>query len=405
MDSISEKNTAPGRMRMGPLAIEPIPSAGLEWWFLQGQIVGSQGTRLRIMLAFFLTRGLTPQAREGALMLSHVIHENDQTIHAQSLVSEDALAFQEDIAARVARHHITSFVPGMRGLGLRQHRRDLRALMARVPWYQAQAKGPRISRAPFAASWNGVLLGHDHTRNALRLTLPVGKGRGLEADIALPSAVMDMASDQLDPRFGPGFWYQCAPRLPLSGRIGGEELQGEIWLDRQWGAFDGWMVQSAGKPPRPDREMRLLGWDWFGLSLADGRDIMLNRHFDAATGHDHAAFAVMFGADGGPAHSLPQGFSAHPVRHWQSKMTGARYPVEWQIDVPDAGLKLHAAPLCDDQELPYPGGTALWEGAMTVSGTDHLGAQITGRARAELVGYGAVLSLKERLRRRIVSKV
>ncbi|MGH1368430.1 MAG: lipocalin family protein [Maritimibacter sp.] len=383
------------------MTLDPVPTAGLEWWFLHGRITGSAGTRLRFMVAFFLGRGRSVGPREGALMLTHVLDENSGQTYAKSFVTPEAIALQDEIAQQVVRQYVSGAMPGLRAMGLAQHRRDLRALMQRVSWYQQPAKGPRLARAPFAASWDGMMLGHDQTRNRLRMVLPQGDTGAIEADIPLPDTLMDVASEQLDARFGPGFWYQSAPRLPLTGRINSEAITGTVWLDRQWGDYDGWMVQTTTPPHAPKPKKRLLGWDWFGLSLEDGRDILLNRHFEAATGAQHASFALLF--DGPTPRALPAGFRVTPERVWRSKMTGASYPVESRIHLPDLGIEAHLTPVVDDQELPFPGGTALWEGATHLHGTGPGGVALRGHGRSEFVGYGAVLSLKTRLKRRFMT--
>ena len=142
----------------------------------------------------------------------------------------------------------------------------------------------------------------------------------------------------------------------------------------------------------------VLGWDWFGISLEDGRDLILNQHRSLARDDPYTSFAVLF--DDGVPVRLRNGFTATSDRTWCSPRTGARYPVSWQVQVPDIGLLATLQPIADDQEILVPGSTAIWEGAVDLHGL-LAGKKAVGKGRVELVGYGSVLSVRERFRRTV----
>ncbi|MEC7764458.1 MAG: lipocalin family protein [Pseudomonadota bacterium] len=374
-------------LRMGPLWLDPVPGAELEWWFGQGHVTGAQN-RFSIMFALFRAK---VDGIDGSVILTHLLDETTGRSHLQSRITPGILAIEDRIARQVARSCVSPWLPGLLSLALSRHRKDVSALVARHPALTVDPKGLRFGSDPFAASGGGLLLAHDPSRDLLRLTLPVGEGLGLEAHMPMPPVAMHEDAAGLAPGHTADYHYQCAPALPLTGRIGSDDVTGTLWFDRQWGTLDGWLVQDAA------RGKSLLGWDWFALSLGPDWHLMLNRHHDRPTGQTHAATTVLF--DGDQPIALPQGHEATPLKVWRSPATGARYPVQWSIHVPDLALDLTLSPRIEDQELPLPGGLSVWEGAATFEGTLD-GHIIEGRARMELAGYAAVLSIRDRLRRR-----
>lgn len=372
---------------MAPLALAPHPQAGLQWWFAQGHVSGATA-RWRVMMALFLARH---DGVEGAMLLTHALNEITGESHRQARLTPGTLDIEDRIAVLVAQDRVPPWLPWLRRLALWRHRRDVTALAGHPAGYHLDPAPPRFAEAPFAASWGGVLLGHDPTHAALRLTLPLGSGTGLEAQAGLPDLVMNAGSATLSPAYGEGFHYQCAPGLPLRGQIGAEPVEGHLWLDRQWGEMEGWLYEPAR------RGKAMLGWDWFALTLSPDWQIMLNRHHLRPDGQARGSFAILF--DKGRPLRLPSGFTATPTGQWHSPVTGAHYPVNWQVTIPDLACNVRLTPLSGDQELPLPGGLSVWEGAGTFEG-DLDGAPIHGPARIELAGYAAILSIRDRMRRR-----
>ena len=69
---------------------------------------------------------------------------------------------------------------------------------------------------------------------------------------------------------------------------------------------------------------------------------------------------------------------------WRSPDTGAVYPAEWTILVPDYELELLVVPLIADQELHVS--YIYWEGAVGVQGQRE-GNPVAGDGYVELTGY------------------
>jgi predicted secreted hydrolase len=90
---------------------------------------------------------------------------------------------------------------------------------------------------------------------------------------------------------------------------------------------------------------------------------------------------------GGTAPIAADRVMLQPGRVWKSAATGASYPVEWRLVMPDAQLDVMARPLVDAQEMAgFASGVAYWEGAVDLRGT-HDGHPVLGRGYLEMTGY------------------
>jgi len=170
--------------------------------------------------------------------------------------------------------------------------------------------------------------------------------------------------------------YYSLTRLATEGTVsaGGRAVavRGTSWLDREFG--------SSQLAPRQ------VGWDWWSLRLADGRDLMLYvlRRADGSTDF---AKGTLVGLDGTPRWLAAADFRARATATWRSPATGATYPARWEIEVPSAGLRLEVVPALADQEnrAALAGGVFYWEGAVRV--LDAAGRP-AGEGYVELTGYG-----------------
>jgi predicted secreted hydrolase len=208
-------------------------------------------------------------------------------------------------------------------------------------------------------------------------------GRGWELELVLrPRKPPVLHGENALSRKGPGrndySHYVSIPRLEAAGsfRNGerGERLTGTAWFDHEWGA--GALPEGAS------------GWDWFGIQLDDGSDLMLYRMRDA-TGRATPFSSGTFSPASGPP--VPVRWSEVRLAatgEWASPKTRARYPSGWRIAIDPLHLDLTIDPLLKDQELTTERSTGVtyWEGACRVRGTS-AGKPITGRAYAELTGY------------------
>jgi len=165
-------------------------------------------------------------------------------------------------------------------------------------------------------------------------------------------------------------YYQSVTRLDVAGTVelpggGTRPAQGQAWLDHQWGD------QQPGAQAR---------WDWFGLHLSDGSDLMLYRVRNAAGQVVQVAASRVDAA--GLAREVP-GVTMTPGRVWRSP-SGRDYVLTWEVGAAD--LRLTLEPVRDEQELlSKTTSVAYWEGPVRGSGT--LGGQaITAEGMGEFVG-------------------
>jgi predicted secreted hydrolase len=164
-------------------------------------------------------------------------------------------------------------------------------------------------------------------------------------------------------------YYQSITRLAVSGtvEVAGQrrDASGTVWFDHQWGD------QTPG---------RAALWDWFGLHLSDGSDVMLYRVRDGS-GRVVQVAGSRVGADG-VARAIPE-LSMTPGRTWTSP-SGRPYVVEWTVTSPL--LTLTVAPFQDNQELlSKTTAVAYWEGPVRGSGTAE-GQAVTAEGMGEFVG-------------------
>ena len=172
--------------------------------------------------------------------------------------------------------------------------------------------------------------------------------------------------------------YYSLSRLRTVGRVvvNGEpfDVEGISWMDHEFGT-------SFLEPSQ-------MGWDWFSIQLDDGTDLMLYviRQQDAS--NDPLSSGSLIDPSG---ERVPLSFAEYqlvPGRRWTSPTSGARYPVEWHIEVPGALLDLEVRAAVDAQEFhtEKSSGVIYWEGAITVKGSR--GARpVAGRGYLEMTGY------------------
>ncbi|MCX6969812.1 MAG: polyprenyl synthetase family protein [Verrucomicrobia bacterium] len=171
--------------------------------------------------------------------------------------------------------------------------------------------------------------------------------------------------------------YASYTRLSLSGDVDGRPVRGLAWLDHQWGNR-GWLVGGGNQE-------RIFGWDWLGIQLDDGRELMLMVHRNQRSGETLCQYAVEVERDG--SLRLHRDFSVTALSWWTSPHSEATYPVRWHLTLPATGIDLLFEPFAEDQEIPMlPPIRAVWEGAGRVSGTCG-GKSVSGSARLELHGY------------------
>ena len=170
--------------------------------------------------------------------------------------------------------------------------------------------------------------------------------------------------------------YYTLPRMAVTGSIAvndsSQRVTGTGWMDREF---------SSGSLSATQ-----IGWDWFGLQLDDGRDLMVYILRDSSGAQDYG-HATLIDATGKPTYLSERDWSLQPSGSWKSKSTGTTYPMGWSLVINDSDINVEVVPMSEDQEnvsanVPH---LNYWEGAVTV--IDGNGSPV-GRGFAELTGYG-----------------
>jgi predicted secreted hydrolase len=177
--------------------------------------------------------------------------------------------------------------------------------------------------------------------------------------------------------------YYSITRLKTEGKIFLRKkeipVQGTSWMDHEFGSTQ-------------LREYQ-VGWDWFGIQLENGVDLMIYqiRHQDGRIDPYSRGTIIL---QDGIHHPLPQKeFQVQSLDRWRSQKTGGTYPSKWRVDVPSHRIELTLTPTVKDQELITQESTRVtyWEGSVKVEGK-YQGNPIKGMGYVELTGYAKPFS-------------
>ncbi|HKI99558.1 MAG TPA: lipocalin-like domain-containing protein [bacterium] len=329
------------------------PAYRLEWWYYTGIVRTAGGRVFGYQVTFFRQGVREPGAQEPP--------------------RRSAWAVRSLYLAQVA----LSDIAGQRYLHASRASRDSLGLSGAAPdRMQVWVESWRAD--PLQDSGNGARLRVDAGNFALSLTLraerdPVLNGQG--------------GLDRKGAEPGQASWYYSLPRMATEGtvRVDGDSfaVSGTTWMDHEFG------TSQLGP--------QLAGWDWMGLRLDDGSDLMLYRLRRTDGGTDPHSGGIYVAPDGRRSRIVLTSDGAGratlaPGRMWHSARSGADYPLEWELALPGQGLHLHLSPAFDAQEQTATAGTpfAYWEGAVGVHGTRN-GRPIRGEGYLELTGYAGRL--------------
>jgi len=317
------------------------PGFKTEWWYYTGNLETADGRRLGYQLTFF-RRGLRPPGAEP----SEAVFVRDWFAFGHFAVSDlDAEEF----------HHGQRVVRG--GFGEAEFPAE-GELVARIEDWTARLDG-EVWVLEAAEPDFGI---------SLRLQPVKGPVLQGEAGYSQKAAGADQAS-----------MYYSVTRLETTGtvRIGEREweVRGLSWMDREW----------ATNQLAEDQ----AGWDWFSLQADDGSDWMVYQLRKKNGETDPASKGLWWPGNGEPEVVRYPTFELEPVRWWEAP-DGARYPVGWNLTMPEKGVAIRVEAALDDQELRIDP-IRYWEGAVTFEGTRE-GAPFTGRGYLEMTGYAGALT-------------
>ena len=336
------KQVEPGLELTFPADHGAHPGYRTEWWYLTGQVADEDGRRFGFQFTVFRSTLAPGAARAG-----------DSPLRAREVFAGH-LALTDVVGGR------TRFAERLRRGGTALARASTDDLeLALEDWTLARGSDGRLT---LAAADPAQAIG-------LEFTLVPEKPLVLHGE---------RGYSQKGPEPGNASAYVSWTRLATTGalRLDGRafEVEGVAWFDHEFG---------SGVLPEG-----VQGWDWFGLELDDGRELMLfhlRRPDGSATPF---SAGTLVERDGSTRALAPADFTIEPRGQWTSPRTQATYPAGWRLSVPGAGIELVAAPLVDDCELEDRASTGVvyWEGPVALTGTT------TGRGYAELTGYAGSMA-------------
>jgi predicted secreted hydrolase len=330
-----------------------------EWWYFTGNLVAADGARFGFQLTFF-RRGLSPgPPPEGPGLASNQVYFAHLALTDVARLRHAAVERFERGAAGLA---------GAKGDPFAVWLEDWRAGSCDRPDRPARPArdgDARTSGACAAGSWR---LEAADPASGCRLDLVFRPEKPLVAH-------GDRGLSRKGSAPGDASYYVSYTRAAVAGRLalGTHEADavGEGWFDHEWST-------SALDPDA-------VGWDWFSLQLADGRELMFFRIRRAGGGVEPVSAGTLVAADGTTQRLALADVDVRVRRWWTSPFSGARYPSAWLLSVPSERLELSIDPLLADQEMRTS--FLYWEGAVRVAGTAG-GRPLAGRGYVELTGYG-----------------
>ena len=314
----------------------------IEWWYVTGWLGTFAQPRFGFQITFFRSRtGLVGQGRFTA----------QQLLFAHTALT-DVAAGKHVHAQRIARWS------GAAGAAIASAADD--DINVRIGPWRLYRDGQREG--------TGLRALIDAPDLQLNLALQTSQAVLLQGDAGYSSKGPSQASH-----------YYSEPQMLVQSSAGSTNaLTGRAWLDHEW---------SNDLLP-PDA----VGWDWIGMNLQDGSALTAFRLRRADGSMVWAGGS--WRAVGQPARNFaPDEVRFMPGRQWASAASaasGARYPVQWQIDCPAGRFEVNA--LLDAQELDSRASTGAlyWEGlAELLDGQK----KRVGLGYLELTGYAAPLRL------------
>lgn len=346
----SAAHALPARTLVFPRDHGSHPELRTEWWYITGH-VQAQGQPWGFQITFFRSRVDGTQQLQSAFAAKHLLfaHAAITDVRGQRLLHDQ----------RIARA----------GFGVAQ----------------ASEADTRIRLQDWTLERSDTARGKADLAASRYTTHIVGSEFGLDLVFDSTQPVLLQGQQGLS-RKGPdaeqASYYYSQPQLAVSGtlQVGKKRMAvtpdtGRAWMDHEW--------SEALLHPEAQ------GWDWIGMNLHDGSALTA---FRLRRADGTALWAGgSWRAPGQPVQVFGAPSVAFtPLRWWTSPRSGARYPVQWQVQTPAGTFAVNA--LLDSQELDSSGSTGAiyWEGLSDLMGAT---GQPVGRGYLEMTGYAKPLRL------------
>jgi predicted secreted hydrolase len=322
------------------------PDYQTEWWYYTGNVAGEDGRRFGFELTFFRVGVNRDETQRNTWDIE------DLYVAHLALSDLDGKNFYHTERTNRAG-------PGIAGV---------------------DAEQKRIWNGNWSVSWDGedqVLEAVDE-RVCFSLKLHPEKPPVIQGENGV---------SQKGAGAGRASYYISLTRLKTNGilRLDGKKyaVSGLTWMDHEF--FTNQL------------EKEQVGWDWFSVQLGDHTELMLYRIRRADRSVDPYSSGTFVDASGRAVHLGRQDFSLMAEdKTWKSPATGAEYPAQWHISVPNLNLELEASTALKSQELSGKSQVIpnYWEGAIQLDG--RRGTEVvTGVGYLEMTGYDRAVKLGE----------
>ncbi len=322
------------------------PAYKTEWWYYTGNLSADNGRRFGYELTIFRS-GLRPDA----LKIGNPSAWRTKHLYMAHLAITDAAGEEFYSYERYARG-----AAGLAGAQSDPFKVWLENWQVRRGSESSLSSGKKIPDMLLQAQAEPI---------SLDLRLQSVKPPVLQGDRGL---------DQKGPESGNASYYFSLTRLESKGTLSigkkSFEVTGWSWMDREWS------TSALGKDQ--------VGWDWFALQLSDNREIMYYRLCNKDGSASAYSNGVIIDSTGQKISIAPDDISIAPQAYWTSPTTGVRYPVRWQMNIPEQNIKLEIIPLLENQELQTR--FKYWEGAVSIIGK-YKNETLDGYGYVELTGY------------------
>lgn len=356
--------------------------ATIEWWYYNAFFKTESGKEYAVVCSFFRT-GL-PGGKKGHYLIYSLADLAAKTKKAYSVLDSTNIALLQSFLPLAASQRPNDPQP-MQLLALLQQNKlpaphlnlNAPATVAAKPLFSIGFGKDNIfeQATPNARSWRGALKGDGWNLNLSlsqkESTPPMLVGGEGKTGLARPDDMFYISLTRMD----------ASGDLTMNGKT--ERVTGIGWVDRQWGTS--WVVQNNG-------------WDWFGLHLDDGSDLIVYRVVDNDTKKILRAEATLLRPDGTQIVDKIVTITPQSGATYVDKRSGIAYPSRFDIRIKTLGIAITVTPEFPDQTIPVLGiGDAIWEGVVRVNGTNAGGTTISGRGYMELVGYTKPVAVKKRV--------
>lgn len=349
-----------------PIDAGPHLFSNVEWWYYFAFLTGDRGGRYALMASFFEV-GET-EFKKGHYLIYSFIDLNKN-------IQKNYSAIDLNLKFNMISVYLPIYL-FFNPKDTRMWRLYKNLLIGKIPSPHSQIKKVAVKSDPTNLIYGENFVKFYGEKEDSFETNLVGKDLKVELQFTPEKPIALIGKDGKPDHL----YYYSITNNKVTGQIhtekGIENVTGNGWFDHQWG-----------------RDYSLLkggGWNWFGLQLDDGRELLLNEMHSSKGKKVASPMANLIDVDGSVRFTRNVTFNV--TKYWKSLQTNAKYPIEWRITIPDYSIQLKVRALFSKQEIPILGPLqAIWEGVCTVTG-DEKGSngklkKLEGKGFMELVGY------------------